>query len=62
MTDAAAAVTVPIMQRVVGLLVLALVLFWIIDSPATAAATVTSILMILADWAAALVQFLRALF
>jgi hypothetical protein len=61
-TDAAAAVTVPIMQRAVGLLVLALVLFWIIDSPATAAATVSSILVILADWAAALVQFLRALF
>ena len=40
------------MQRVLGLLALALVLFWIIDSPATAAATVTSILTILAGFAA----------
>lgn len=50
------------MQRVVGLIVLALVLFWIIDSPATAAATVTSILSILAGFAESIVEFLRALF
>ena len=42
------AITVRRMQRVVGLLVAALVLFWIIDSPTTAAATVTNILAILA--------------
>lgn len=50
------------MQRVVGLLVAALVLFWIIDSPTTAAATVTNILAILASFAESLVQFVRALF
>jgi hypothetical protein len=50
------------MQRVVGLLALALVLFWIIDSPDTAAATVSSILAILASFAASLVEFVQALF
>jgi hypothetical protein len=56
------AITVRHMQRVVGLLVAALVLFWIIDSPATAAATVTNILAILASIAESFVQFVRALF
>lgn len=56
------AITVRHMQRVVGLLVAALVLFWIIDSPTTAAATVTNILAILASFAESLVQFVRALF
>ena len=46
----------------VGLLVAALLLFWIIDSPATAAATVTNILAILAYFAASFVEFVRALF
>jgi len=50
------------MQRVVGLLVAALVLFWIIDSPTTAAATVTNILAILASFAESLVTFVRELF
>jgi hypothetical protein len=49
------------MQRVVGLLVLALVLFWIIDAPASAAATVNSILAILASFAESLITFVRAL-
>ncbi|GLZ46565.1 hypothetical protein Acsp06_27500 [Actinomycetospora sp. NBRC 106375] len=49
------------MQRVVGLIVLALVLFWIIDSPATAAATVTSILAILASFAESIIDFFQAL-
>jgi hypothetical protein len=56
------AITVRNMQRVVGLLVAALVLFWIIDSPTTAAATVTNILAILASFAESLVEFTRALF
>ena len=46
----------------VGLLVAALLLFWIIDSPATAAATVTNILAILAYFAESFVDFVRALF
>jgi hypothetical protein len=50
------------MQRVVGLIVLALVLFWIIDSPTTAAATVSSILAILASFANSIVVFLQTLF
>lgn len=50
------------MQRVVGLLVLALVLFWIISSPTTAAATVNSILAILASIAQSLITFFRSLF
>lgn len=53
--------TVCSMQRVVGLIVLVLVLFWIIDSPATAAATVTSILTILASFAESIVNFFQAL-
>jgi hypothetical protein len=56
------AITVRRMQRVVGLLVAALVLFWIIDSPTTAAATVTNILAILASFAESLVTFVRELF
>jgi hypothetical protein len=55
-------ITVRRMQRVVGLLALALVLFWIIDAPASAAETVTDILSILAGFAASLVEFVRALF
>ena len=56
------AITVRRMQRVVGLLVAALVLFWIIDSPTTAAATVTNILAILGSIAESFVDFVRALF
>lgn len=62
MTDTTAAITVRSMQRVVGLIALALVLFWIIDSPATAAATVTSILAILAGFAESFILFLTTLF
>lgn len=50
------------MQRVVGLLVLALVLFWIISSPTSAAAAVSNILAILATFATSLVSFVTALF
>jgi len=60
-TDTTAAVTVRNMQRVVGLLALALVLFWIIDSPTTAAATVTNILAILVSFAESLVLFITSL-
>jgi hypothetical protein len=55
-------VTVRNMQRVVGLVVLALVLFWIIDAPTSAAATVSSILAILASFADSIVVFLQTLF
>jgi len=61
-TDVVLAITVCSMQRVLGLLGLALVLFWIIDSPTSAAATVTSILSILAGFAESLVTFAQALF
>lgn len=46
----------------VGLLVLAVVLFWIIDAPTSAAGTVQEILAILAGAAQSIVTFLRALF
>ncbi|MEJ2886634.1 hypothetical protein [Actinomycetospora aeridis] len=49
------------MQRVVGLIALALVLFWIIDAPTSAANTVTSILAILASFAQSIVTFFSAL-
>ena len=62
MTDVPRVVTVRSMQRVVGLLALALVLFWIIDSPGTAAATVSNILAILASFANSLIAFVQALF
>jgi hypothetical protein len=61
-TDVPRVVTVRSMQRVVGLLALALVLFWIIDSPGTAAATVSNILAILASFATSLIAFVQALF
>jgi hypothetical protein len=61
-TDTRAAVTVRNMQRVVGLLALALVLFWIISSPTSAAATVNSILAILVTFAESLITFVQALF
>jgi hypothetical protein len=50
------------MQRVVGLLVLAVALFWIIDSPTTAADTVTNVLDLLVYFAGQLVDFIRTLF
>jgi hypothetical protein len=50
------------MQRVVGLLALALVLFWVIDAPQSAAATVSSILAILASFAESLILFVQTLF
>lgn len=62
MTDTRPAVTVRNMQRVVGLLALALVLFWIISSPTSAAATVNSILAILVTFAESLITFVQALF
>lgn len=48
------------MQRVIGLLGLALALFWIIDSPTTAAGTVTNVLALLAYFAGQVVEFIRA--
>lgn len=60
-TDTITGVTLCRMQRVVGLLVLALVLFWIISSPESAAATVTAILAILIGFAEQIVEFFRAL-
>lgn len=62
MTDTRTAVTVRHMQRVVGLLALALVLFWIISSPTSAAATVNAILAILVTFAESLITFVQALF
>lgn len=62
MTDTRTAVTVRNMQRVVGLLALALVLFWIISSPTSAAATVNAILAILVTFAESLITFVQALF
>ena len=50
------------MQRVLGLLGLAIALFWIIDSPTTAAGTVTNVLALLAYFAGQVVEFLSALF
>lgn len=50
------------MQRVIGLLVLALVLFWIIDSPGSAANTVEAVFGLLASAANSVVTFLRELF
>lgn len=50
------------MQRVVGFAVLALVLFWIIDAPTSAAGTVNEILSILAGFAESIITFVRALF
>jgi hypothetical protein len=50
------------MQRVIGLLVLALVLFWIVDSPGSAANTVQAIFALLASAANSVVTFLQALF
>lgn len=50
------------MQRVIGLLVLALALFWIIDSPTTAAGTVNEVIDLLAYVAGQFVGFVRALF
>ena len=50
------------MQRVVVLVVVALVLFWIIDSPGSAAGTVDAILALLAGAANSIVRFLQALF
>ena len=46
-------------QKVVGILVAILVVFWIISSPGTAAGTVTGILDSLASAGNSLIQFLR---
>lgn len=50
------------MQRLAGLVVLAIVLFWIIDAPTSAAGTVNEILNLLANAAQSIITFLRALF
>lgn len=50
------------MQRVIGLVVAAIVLFWIIDQPGSAANTVNTILALLAAAANSIVRFLQALF
>lgn len=54
--------TISGMQRLAGLVVLAVVLFWIIDSPTSAAGTVNEILNLLASAAESIITFLRALF
>lgn len=48
-------------QRVVGILVGVLVIFWIIDSPITAAGTVNDILGNLESAGESVITFLRAL-
>ena len=49
------------MQRVVGILVGVLVLFWILREPTGAAGTVTSIMSGLASAGDSIIMFLRAL-
>jgi hypothetical protein len=46
-------------QKVVGVLVAVLVIFWIIDSPTTAAGTVNTILGDLASAGQSVITFLR---
>ncbi|GLZ52718.1 hypothetical protein Acsp07_23350 [Actinomycetospora sp. NBRC 106378] len=48
-------------QKVVGILVAILVVFWIISSPSTAAGTVNGILDSLASAGSSLIQFLRGI-
>lgn len=48
-------------QKVVGILVAILVVFWIIDSPTTAAGTVNAILGDLASAGQSIILFLRNL-
>ena len=48
-------------QKVVGVLVAILVVFWIISSPGTAAGTVNGILDSLASAGSSLIQFLRGI-
>ncbi len=48
-------------QKVVGILVAILVVFWIISSPTTAAGTVNGILNSLASAGSSLIQFLRGI-
>ncbi|MCD2193310.1 hypothetical protein LQ327_07910 [Actinomycetospora endophytica] len=47
------------MQKLVGALVAILVIFWIIDSPTTAAGTVNTILADLASAGQSVILFLR---
>lgn len=48
-------------QRVIGILVLVLVVFWIISEPQGAAGTVNAVLADLGDAGSSVVQFLQAL-
>jgi hypothetical protein len=50
------------MQRVIGILVGVVVLFWIISAPSSAAGTVHAILGLLASAAESVVTFVQALF
>lgn len=49
------------MQRVIGILVLVLVVFWIIDEPTGAAGTVNALLLNLREAGQSVVTFLQAL-
>lgn len=49
------------MQRVIGILVGVLILFWIISAPSSAASTVTSVLGGLASVGDSIIIFLRGL-
>ena len=50
-----------LMQRVIGILVLVLVLFWIISAPTSAAGTVNTLLANLRDAGESVITFLNAL-
>lgn len=49
------------MGRFIGILVVILVLFWIISAPASAAATVSGILALLASFANSIIAFVHNL-
>lgn len=49
------------MQRVIGILVGVLILFWIISAPTSAAGTVNDVLAALASVGDSIITFLRAL-
>jgi hypothetical protein len=51
-----------LVRRVIGVLVVILVLFWVISAPLSAAATVTAILDGLASFANSIIIFVRNLF
>lgn len=49
------------MQRVIGLVVLVLVVFWIVDEPTTAAGTVNTLLLNLRSAGQQVITFVQAL-